>query len=229
MDSSALTACCAVLEDEHLIGEFFINTKLTHSQTLMPMVESLLENTKTSLSTIDLFAISQGPGSFTGLRIGLSAIKGLAFATNKPCIGVSTLQAMCYNLISSSGTVCAVMNARRDQVYTATYKIDNFNIPVYEDKAISIDELGCALEKIDDTIYLVGDGAEMCYERLKFKIKDLRLTRETDRYAKAYSVGLAAIAKYKTDGSILPAELNPIYLRLPQAERELLEKRGVSL
>lgn len=116
LDSSAVSASAAVLDDDKVLGEFFINTKQTHSQTLMPMVQQVLTQTKTSLEEMDLFAVSAGPGSFTGVRIGVACVKGMAFAQNKPCIGVSTLEAMAYPLSMLNGIICAVMDARCQQV-----------------------------------------------------------------------------------------------------------------
>ena len=136
LDSSAVSASAAVLDDDKVLGEFFINTKQTHSQTLMPMVQQVLIQTKTSLEEIDLFAVSAGPGSFTGVRIGVACVKGMAFAQNKPCIGVSTLEAMAYPLSMLNGIICAVMDARCQQVYHALFRVNVFMTIVQLQSAI---------------------------------------------------------------------------------------------
>ena len=128
LDSSAVSASAAVLDDDKVLGEFFINTKQTHSQTLMPMVQQVLTQTKTSLEEMDLFAVSAGPGSFTGVRIGVACVKGMAFAQNKPCIGVSTLEAMAYPLSMLNGIICAVMDARCQQVYHALFRVNGIEV-----------------------------------------------------------------------------------------------------
>ena len=166
LDSSAVSASAAVLDDDKVLGEFFINTKQTHSQTLMPMVQQVLIQTKTSLEEIDLFAVSAGPGSFTGVRIGVACVKGMAFAQNKPCIGVSTLEAMAYPLSMLNGIICAVMDARCQQVYHALFRVNGSKVErIYDDCAVAISDLAESLRQYsDETIYLVGDGAKLCYE-----------------------------------------------------------------
>ena len=124
VDSSAIPASAAVWEDGRLLGEFYSNTRQTHSQTLLPMVENLLKCTQTALNEIDLFAVSAGPGSFTGVRIGVACVKGLAMPEDKPCAGVSTLEAIAWNLAHLRGTICAVMDARCQQVYNAVFEAD---------------------------------------------------------------------------------------------------------
>ena len=138
VDSSALVASVALAEDGALLGEYTINNKNTHSETLLPMIESLLGFFSLSASDVDLFAVSSGPGSFTGVRIGAATVKGLAFAMNRACVGVSTLEALAYNMIAYKGLVCAVMNARRAQVYTALFRSDGNELTrITEDTAIT--------------------------------------------------------------------------------------------
>ena len=156
-DSTATSASVAVFDDDNLIGEFFINTKQTHSQTLLPMAESLLKNTKVDVKDIDLFAVNTGPGSFTGVRIGVAAVKGMAMALNKPCVAVSTLDSMAYNLLDVNCTAVCVMDARCNQVYNANFKVDNGNVEkLCDDRALSIDELTDELKSVDGHIVLVG-------------------------------------------------------------------------
>ncbi len=225
-DTSAKTATAAVIEDSEILCNASISAGLTHSQTLLPLVNSILEAAKISLSDIDLFAVSNGPGSFTGLRIAVAAVKGMAQGLNKPCIGVSTLEALAYNYAGLSGTVCAVMDARCAQVYTATFKVDkSFPERLTDDEAVPIETLADTLKNYSD-ITFVGDGAKLCYNELKDKLS-VSLAPIKLRYQDAVSVGLAAENMIKN--GIKPqnaSELMPSYLRLPQAERELLLKNS---
>ena len=146
LDSSAVSASAAILDDDKVLGEFFINTKQTHSQTLMPMVQQVLTQTKTNLEEIDLFAVSVGPGSFTGVRIGVACVKGMAFAQNKPCIAVSTLEAMAYPLSMLNGIICAVMDARCQQVYHALFRVNGSAVErICDDCAVAISDLAESL------------------------------------------------------------------------------------
>lgn len=221
VDSSAKACSVAILDDNRILGSYFINTALTHSQTLVPMIESLLKNTNTQLDTVDCFAVSAGPGSFTGVRIGVSAIKGIAMPLIKPCIAVSTLEAMAYNLIDIDCIVCAVMDARCNQVYNAMFRIsDGIITRLCDDRALSISDLADELKGYNESIILVGDGAELCYNSFKELNQDISLAVEARRYQKAEGVAFASVNKEK----ISAAELMPAYLRLPQAERELKKK-----
>ena len=226
VDSSSLAASCAILEDRRLVGEFYIDAHLTHSQTLMPMIDALLKSTQTTLEEIDLFAVSCGPGSFTGLRIGIACVKGLAYGTGKPCAPVSTLEGLCRNLEGCEGTLCAVMDARRGQVYTAACTDGSFDKPLLADCAISLEELAEKLQNMPKPIHLVGDGAAMCYNKLVNQVDGLRLAREAVRMQHAYSVGLAALELAQQNRLVSAAELAPVYLRLAQAQRELAEKEA---
>lgn len=221
VDSSAKACSVAILDDNRILGSYFINTALTHSQTLVPMIESLLKNTNTQLDSIDCFAVSAGPGSFTGVRIGVSAIKGMAMPLSKPCIAVSTLEAMAYNVIDRNCVVCAVMDARCNQVYNAMFRIsDGIITRLCDDRALSISDLADELKGYNESIILVGDGAELCYNSFRELKQDISLAVEARRYQKAEGVAFASVNKEK----ISAAELMPAYLRLPQAERELKKK-----
>ena len=221
LDSSAKTGSVALVDNNKIIGSFFINTALTHSQTLVPMIESLLKSTNTEAGNIDVLAISAGPGSFTGVRIGVAAVKGIAMALDKKCASVSTLEAMAYNYIQEDVFVVAVMDARCQQVYNANFLIDNGEITrLCEDRALSIEDLANDLQNYDGKIVLVGDGAELCYNIFKDKLDNIHLAPEHLRYQNAYGVAFAAMNK-----ELLSAEdLMPTYLRLPQAERELKKR-----
>ena len=221
VDSSAKACSAAVLEDDKILGSFFINTALTHSQTLVPMIDALIKNTSTDLKSVNAFAVSAGPGSFTGVRIGVSAVKGLAMPLDKPCISVSTLESMPYNIISEDCIAVCVMDARCSQVYNALFEINIGNVKrLCEDRALSIDDLAEDLKKYNKKLILVGDGAELCYNSYKEKLNNIYLAPENSRYQNASGVALAAVTKE----SISYDELLPVYLRLPQAQRELKKR-----
>ncbi|RGX56088.1 MULTISPECIES: tRNA (adenosine(37)-N6)-threonylcarbamoyltransferase complex dimerization subunit type 1 TsaB [Anaerotruncus] len=226
LDTSSQSASCAILEDDKLLGEFYGNVNLTHSQTIMPMVESLLTQTRVALSEIGLFAVTEGPGSFTGLRIGLSAVKGMAHALEKPCAGVSTLEALAWNLCGPDCVVAPVLDARCSQVYTALFRWkDGVLIRLAPDEAITIKELSTRLKNLGTCVLLVGDGAKMCYTILKDELPGLGLVSPAARFTRAASVALAAQRIAARGGTVAPDALAPAYLRLPQAERELLAKQ----
>ncbi len=228
LDSSATAASVALLEDEFIIGEFYIHTKRTHSQTLLPMIDALLTNTSVSINEIDLFAVSNGPGSFTGIRIGVAAIKGMAMALKKPCVAVSTLWAMAAMHIDKDGMICAVMDARCNQVYNALFRISKGKIErMTEDRAILIDDLKNELTNYEEIINLVGDGSILCYNNFGSLLENVRLSAEQSRYQKAFGVGMVGLEKYRLGEIVSAEELLPSYLRLPQAEREL--KKRLSL
>ncbi len=226
LDASATSAsvCIYDAEENKIIGEFYINTKLTHSQTLVPMIDALLGSTRLDLDDIDYFAVNTGPGSFTGIRIGVSVIKGMAMATNKPCVSVSTLQSMAYNYIDSDNiVVCACMDARRNQVYNALFEVDNGIVNrLCDDRAISVEALFDELVDINKKIMLVGDGAQLCYSQKGDS--DVVLSAASKRYQKASSVALAAVEFINKNEILTSASLMPTYLRPSQAEREILNK-----
>lgn len=225
VESSAGPASAAVLEDEKILGETFVNTKQTHSQTLLPMVQELLRSLGKRCDEVDLFAVSNGPGSFTGVRIGAACIKGLAFPKNTPCCGVSTLEAIAVNGRDFEGAVlCAAMDARRSQVYNALFEVKNGGLfRLTEDRAISIETLSQECAPYADRLLLLGDGAALCYDTMKSF--GARLAPEELRYQRASSVALAARRLFAQGKQQTPAELMPVYLRPPQAERELKLKR----
>ncbi len=224
-ESSAKSASVAVTEDGRLISECFVNAALTHSKTLMPMVDNALNQADCKIDDIEAFCVNTGPGSFTGIRIGAAAVKGLALCNNKPCAGTSTLESIAYNFTDTDCIVCAVMDARCNQVYTALFKCGNGAVKrLCEDKAVLIDELSDELSKTDGLIYLAGDGAEICFKAFGGKISNVRLAGENRRFQRAYGVALAAVNnKHLFNNS---ASLMPVYLRPPQAERELKLKKG---
>lgn len=228
IDSSATAASTAIWEDGVLRGEFFINTKLTHSQTLMPMVESLLCSTCIDLSEIDRFAVAAGPGSFTGIRIGVAAVKGMAMAQGKPCAAISTLEAMACQMDLVDGMMCAVMDARCSQVYNALFEIKYGEITrITEDRALSIDQLEQQLLKQKKSVFLVGDGADLCYNKMKVNLPSILVAPEQLKMQRASGVAKAA-DRLSSERWITASELMPVYLRPPQAERELKKRQTLS-
>lgn len=223
VDSSSVSASVAITENGKILAESFINNGLTHSQTLMPMVEKTLSDAEISIKDIDLFAIANGPGSFTGVRIGIASVKGMADALNKKCVAVSTLEAIAEPLKNEDVIACAVMDARCNQVYTAIF---DGGKRLCEDKAVLIDELGKELKNYDKKVVFIGDGSVLCYEKLKDVVTNIDIADENIRYIHGSSVGFVAEEKIKNgEEPINSAKLVPFYLRLPQAERELNNKK----
>lgn len=220
IESSAKAASAAVCDEGNLISQYWQNSGLTHSRTLLRMTEDMLINLELTMQDIDLVAVAKGPGSFTGIRIGIAAAKGLAWGADKPVCGVSTLEAMAYHLKDRDGIICPVMDARRGQVYNALFSGGDVPARLTEDRAISLQELISQVKKDKGTYYLIGDGAEMCFQPMSDAGIDVRIAPQPIRYQSAW--GVAAAAEH---GDILqPGELAPNYLRLSQAERERMEK-----
>lgn len=225
MDSSSTPASVAVLEEEKILAEFFINTKMTHSQTLMPMVKNVMDMAGTTMDDIDLVAVTKGPGSFTGVRIGVSCAKGIAFPCDIPCAGISALEALAYNLNDwqSDAVVFSCMDARCGQVYNGIFKIsDGKIIRLVEDRTIKIEELFEEVGNYEGEIYLIGDGAEFCYQ--SFKDVGVKIVPENIRYQRASSVAMVGMNQEKNGLTINADALQPMYLQLPQAQRELNAK-----
>lgn len=229
VDSSATPASVCLLENGKILADYYLNSGLTHSQTLMAMTESVLQISGRSASDIDVYAVNSGPGSFTGVRIGVSAVKGLAYASDKPCVAISTLESMAYLFFGQSAYICACMDARRSQVYNAVFRVDNDTIErVCDDRAIAVDDLIRELRALNSPVILVGDGAHLVFEATDDPL--IRLAPEHLRYQRASATAFAALEKYNRGETISPAALMPSYLRLSQAERErnakLTEKEG---
>lgn len=226
IDSSATAASAALVEDGRLLGEYFCNTKQTHSQTLLPMVQSLLETAGRSTAGLDALAVAHGPGSFTGVRIGVACVKGIAFPNNTPCVGVSTLEAIAWGGLAAEGSLlCAVMDARCGQVYNALFRAEGGALSrLTEDRALPIAQLEQELRPYGSQVLLLGDGAALCHEG--FPAWGARLAPENVRFQRASSVALLGEQAAKAGRTLSPAELMPVYLRLPQAERELKQRRG---
>ncbi len=228
VDTSATAASVAIAEENKLIGEFSIDTALTHSRTLMPMLEQLLKNTGSTIDDIEALAVNAGPGSFTGVRIGVAAVKGLAFSKNLPSVSVSTLHSMAYNMLGCDCIVCAVMDARCSQVYNALFRVGGEKVTrLIEDRALSLSDLKQELKSIKEKIILVGDGAVLCSNYLGKELDNVVLAPFNKRVQTASSVAYAAFEKLKQGEKLTAQQLMPVYLRLPQAQRELNKKMGV--
>lgn len=220
-ETSAKAASVALLRDGELLGEYFQHSGQTHSRTLTKMAEDLLRNCDLTPRDVDAVACAAGPGSFTGVRIGVAAAKGFAWAGEKPCYGISTLEAMARNVAVSDGVICAVMDARRSQVYTASFLVENGVMTrLMDDSAISLEELAQFLSSVEKPKILVGDGAVLCYNELSKRGITVRLMPEHLRMQRAAGTALLAWEKHLAGEQPSGAELMPNYLRLSQAERE---------
>lgn len=226
IDSSGLVASAALLCEDILVGEYTIHNKKTHSQTLLPMIETMLKMADFSVKELDAIAVAAGPGSFTGLRIGASTAKGLGQALSVPLIAVPTLEGLAYNLMGADALVCAMMDARRNQAYYAIYKVNEL-LPatVVEPAAAAIEEVIRQVNETARKTIFVGDGVPVFRERLEEELTvPYGWAADSVRYQKAASI--ASLGKsYMQRGKGVPAkDFAPIYLRLSQAERERQEK-----
>ena len=224
-ETSAKAASVALHDGSVLLGESYQNTGLTHSQTLMVMAEDLLKQCGKTAADITAVAVAEGPGSFTGVRIGVAAAKGFAWGAQLPCVGVSTLEAMAESLGAWEGSICPVMDARRSQVYNALFAADCGSYTrIREDRAISLAELGEELQKMPKPVFLVGDGSKLCYNTLKDRVSGLVLPKEHRMHQRAVGVAICAARQLNAGNAPSGADLTPNYLRLSQAEREKLER-----
>ena len=220
-ESSARAASVALVQDGSLVSQYSQCSALTHSRTLLPMAEDMLKNAEKKISDVDLFAVAHGPGSFTGIRIGVSTVKGLAWASEKPCVGVSTLESMAWHGLAAGGYVCPVMDARRQQVYNALFEIrDGKPVRLTEDRPIALEELAPQLQALGAPVFLVGDGAELTAKYFERAGIPFRMAPENLRWQSAWGVAMAA--QDKAPGTA--DDLLPVYLRLSQAERERQER-----
>ena len=229
IESSAGPASCAVWEERCILASAAVNTALTHSQTLLPMVSGMLSNAGLTLTDIDAYAVSAGPGSFTGIRIGVSAVKGMAFSDDRPCFGVSTLAAIARNAdgLPFDGVVCAVMDARCQQVYSALFACRSGELTrLSPDAAISLEDLKKQLNSVQKPILMVGDGAQLCYNTFQAEIPALILAPAHLLYQQAAGVAREAAELMLSQAPLTHQQLQPVYLRLPQAERELRRRQA---
>ena len=224
-ETSAKAGSVALMDEHRLLGESYCNTALTHSQTLLAMGEDLLKSCGFTARDLTDVAVAAGPGSFTGVRIGVSAAKGLAWGRELPCWGASTLEAMAMGLGAWQGYVCCVMDARRSQVYNALFRVECGKCTrITEDRAISLQDLEAELQNFREPVFLVGDGSVLCYNTLLESVPQLVCPPEHRMHQRASGVALAAKEMMARGEAADGARLTPNYLRLSQAERERLEK-----
>lgn len=224
-ETSAKAVSVALLEDGRLLGEYYQNSGQTHSRTVMKLARDLLENCDLCPKDVDLVAYANGPGSFTGIRIGVAAAKGFCWGLELPCVPVSTLESMAFSHTDFDGTVCCCMDARREQVYNAVFRICHGAVTrLREDRAISLAELEADLQTLSGPILLVGDGALLCFGHLSGRMPDILLAPEHLRQQRASGTALAAWQAALRGEQCSAALPLPNYLRLSQAERERLAK-----
>lgn len=235
VDSSGSTASVAICEDERIIAEFFIDAGLTHSETLAPMIDASLKSSKIKPEEIDLYSATCGPGSFTGLRIGLATVKAMAFANSKPCVGVSSLAALAENCLEScenEDIICVCVDARCGGMYNALFKCTNDfenkkTIRLCEDRSIFVEDLMAELRSLEYNINFVGDGAPMCYNAMReiCKSDGLRLTIARENSIRASKVAFLGKKLYDCGQYFSAVDLIPNYIKIPQAERMLKENK----
>lgn len=225
IESSATACSVALCEDERLLAQSFQNNGLTHSVTLLPMADQVLRGCGATLDDVDVIAVAAGPGSFTGLRIGVSAAKGLAWPGRKPCAAVSTLEAMAWTVAHTGMEICAGMDARRSQVYAARFRGAGDGLErLSDDGALSLEELAAQVKKSGNPQLLVGDGAGLCYTTFRELGLDVRMAPPHLRDQSAWGVARAALEMARA-GKLTDADgLVPRYHRLSQAERERLAR-----
>lgn len=226
IDSSGLVASAAIADEKNIIAEFTVNNKQTHSQTLLPMIEKVVAMSGVELEQIDAIAIAAGPGSFTGLRIGSATAKGIGLALKKPIVSVPTLEGLAYRVSVFDGIICPIMDARRNQVYTGIYKMDNDNLNcLSEQKAVDIHEFIEELEKYDEKVIFLGDGVEVHRMVIENELKNEFMFAPI-HLSKQSAAAVAVLGEiYFEQGKAESAELHkPIYLRKSQAEREREER-----
>lgn len=220
LESSSKAASAALLDDGNIIARTFQSTGLTHSRTLLPMTESMLRNCEVPLSAVDVFAVAAGPGSFTGLRIGISAVKGLAWAEQKPCCPVSTLEGMAWNVAHMNMKIICAMDARRNQIYSAVFdSADGRPVRLTPDRAIAAAALAEELEGDGSPKVIIGCGAQICFDALAAKGIPCSLAPRQLRLQDAAGVALAAYELTRAGKTVSADALLPVYLRPSQAER----------
>ena len=224
-DSTAKAASVAVCDGEKLLALYNIDNGLTQSELLLPMAENMLKSLNLTFSDVELLACAVGPGSFTGVRIGVALVKGIAFGKGIPCVEVSTLDELAENLRGLSGIIVPCMDARRQQVYTATYRGTSGELEkLTDDRAMAISELAEELRAYNEPIYLSGDGYAVAKRGLEAAGIKVEATPELLITENAYSVARIAVRKYEKGEYTTDLEIAPTYLRMPQAERERLER-----
>lgn len=227
-ETSAKPSSICVIENNVILASSLVNNKLTHSQTLMTLCEDMLKNSKININDIDAFAVSNGPGSFTGLRIGIGAVKGLAFALNKPCLSISSLEGLAYNLLGFNGIICTIQDARCNQLYFSVFDCNGKSITkLFSEKSINIEDINNILINLKNkNIFLVGDGVSLCYNNIKDKFSNLFIAPYHLNFPNAIGIALSAVNKAKNNEFISYCDLKPEYLMLPQAQKDFIKKNN---
>ncbi|KAB3532423.1 tRNA (adenosine(37)-N6)-threonylcarbamoyltransferase complex dimerization subunit type 1 TsaB [Alkaliphilus pronyensis] len=226
VDTSSIVATVAVMDEDKLIAEAVINNQKNHSQRLMPLIKEVLDNSNLSPADIDVYAAALGPGSFTGLRIGITTVKAMAQAMNKPVVGISTLDSLAYNLPFCNSYICPIIDAQRNNAYTALYIWDNNGIKLHNEHAIlHIDELIKKIKTLQRTTIFLGDGINIFKDKLNENLGSLGVIAPSSvAIPRASSVAALAIKKAKAGELVSPEEIVPIYMRKSQAEKQFEEK-----
>jgi tRNA threonylcarbamoyladenosine biosynthesis protein TsaB len=225
LDSSGLVATVAIASEDTIIAEYTINYKKTHSQTLIPMLDEIVRMVDLDLSEVDAIAVTSGPGSFTGLRIGSATAKGLGLALDKPIISVPTVDSLAYNLFGTDRMICPIMDARRNQVYTGLYEfIEDKLVVISEQKVVDIDEIIDEINTKDRSVIFLGDGVPIHRDRIAERAKAYSFAPLHMNRQRAGAVAALGLEYYKEKRIESPAEHQPVYLRVSQAERERAEK-----
>lgn len=228
IDSSGLVASAAIVSEDTVIAEFTVNNKQTHSQTLLPMIEQVVKFSGISLDELDAIAIAAGPGSFTGLRIGAATVKGLGLVTKKPVIPVPTLEGMAYQLAMTEGIICPMMDARRSQVYTGIFRMEQGRlVTCMEQCAMDVHELLERLKDYPEKIHFLGDGVPVYQSALEAFDGDYDLAPPHLSRQRGAAVALCGVRRFQENEVTSAAEFRPVYLRKSQAERER-EERGLA-
>ncbi len=224
VDSCSMVATGAIIRDGVLAAEFVINDKKTHSVKLLPQIENMLASCDLGFNDIDYFACTVGPGSFTGQRIGTATVKALAHACGKQVCGISSLEAMCYNVPFFKGIICPIMDARREQVYTGSYRFRNGKLArVKKDRAMALSDLLCELE--GKNVIFLGDGVSVHKEAIQERLGEKAQFAPIHlQHLRGGSVAMCAFEKIENGETTTYDKLLPTYLRMSQAERELKEK-----
>lgn len=224
MDSSSLVTTVALLKDEHLLGEFTLNFKREHSVILMEKIEMLLKDCNIDISEVDGFVVSKGPGSFTGLRIGMATVKGLSMGSNKPYLSISSLDALAYSLVNFDGIICPIMDALRDSVFTCMYKSSTGELSkIIDYSALSLDELVEVLQQKNEPVIFTGDGVYKYKEYLLEKLPNAKFAPNHLSVVRASALGELGMELLRK-GQYDDMNSSPLYLKKPQAERELEQR-----
>jgi len=225
IETSTMIGSVALTDDNELLAEYQIGIKATYSDTLFPMIDHILKNANVSIQEVDAFALAKGPGSFTSLRIGISVIKGLALANNKPVIAIPSLDALAHNICFSNMLICPLIDARRDEVYTAFYKREEGHTlkKLTPDRAIVPEIL---LDEIREKVVFLGDGTDLYKDLIIRKLKEKALFSPLHlKYPRASAIAQLAFKKLNVNEVSDIEVMTPLYVRPPEAETKWVKKK----